>query len=499
MKHVLRAAAVAAAFAASQGTALEVCFQFSTESMMLLDVDVDTEYSGGRTPLHVAVQDGCFDFARMLLERGADTDAADEDGRTPLHYAAERRHAFIARMLLNEGADTDAADEDGRTPLHEAAENGHAFIALMLLGAEADPFSAWLPELSAIAADELMRLGAEAELPELDEGAVPMSASEAAIARTLLEIRDDPYAPDEDGRTPLSYAAERRHAFIARMLLGVREKGADPDAPDEDGRTPLSYAAESGHAFIARMLLEAEADPDAPDEDGRTPRDWAAESGHAFIARMLLEAEANLPAAAESGNIWSIADNDFVLGPILSHKCGDTPLHEAARLGRTDVMRMLLEEGGNQFSALGLLLEEEGIPHSVDERGWRGRLLHSVDERGWSGPADVVRMLLEARANPDAPNKFGLTPLHCAALGGHADVVRTLLEEGANPTATDALGRTPLRLAAWQDQFGLPVRYAAVVELLAAAAMPDKIDPLRHLGIALEPGYELGGTESKKQ
>ena len=430
---------------------------------MLLDVDVDTEYSGGRTPLHVAVQDGCFDFARMLLERGADTDAADEDGRTPLHYAAERRHAFIARLLLNEGADTDAADEDGRTPLHEAAENGHAFIALMLLGAEADPFSAWLPELSAIAADELMRLGAEAELPELDEGAVPMSASEAAIARTLLEIRDDPYAPDEDGRTP------------------------------------LSYAAESGHAFIARMLLEAEADPDAPDEDGRTPRDWAAESGHAFIARMLLEAEANLPAAAESGNIWSIADNDFVLGPILSHKCGDTPLHEAARLGRTDVMRMLLEEGGNQFSALGLLLEEEGIPHSVDERGWRGRLLHSVDERGWSGPADVVRMLLEARANPDAPNKFGLTPLHCAALGGHADVVRTLLEEGANPTATDALGRTPLRLAAWQDQFGLPVRYAAVVELLAAAAMPDKIDPLRHLGIALEPGYELGGTESKKQ
>jgi hypothetical protein len=67
--------------------------------------------------------------------------------------------------------------------------------------------------------------------------------------------------------------------------------------------------------------------------------------------------------------------------------------------------------------------------------------------RLYEGHVDVVRLLLEHRADPNAKDKFGWTPLHLAASGGHVNVVRLLLERGADPTVKDRSGDTPLDLA----------------------------------------------------
>jgi len=54
----------------------------------------------------------------------------------------------------------------------------------------------------------------------------------------LLKRADvNPERPDNRGRTPLSYAAQRGSAKVVEILLGREE--VNPEQPDNEGRTPL--------------------------------------------------------------------------------------------------------------------------------------------------------------------------------------------------------------------------------------------------------------------
>ena len=65
-----------------------------------------------------------------------------------------------------------------------------------------------------------------------------------------------------------------------------------------------------------------------------------------------------------------------------------------------------------------------------------------------SGDVQLARDLLRASADPNAANHAGATALIWAV--EHGDVVRVLLDAGANPNASSGLGRAPLTLAAMQ-------------------------------------------------
>jgi ankyrin repeat protein len=47
------------------------------------------------------------------------------------------------------------------------------------------------------------------------------------------------------------------------------------------------------------------------------------------------------------------------------------------------------------------------------------------------GRVNVLQVLLESNAQPNAQNRDGLTPLHCAARSGHQKAVEMLLHYGA--------------------------------------------------------------------
>ena len=61
------------------------------------------------------------------------------------------------------------------------------------------------------------------------------------------------------------------------------------------------------------------------------------------------------------------------------------------------------------------------------------------------GHVEIVKLLLERGANPNAKNNIGRTPLHYAAQEGCVDVVRVLLERGADPWIADKGGHIPLQ------------------------------------------------------
>jgi len=60
---------------------------------------------------------------------------------------------------------------------------------------------------------------------------------------------------------------------------------------DDSDRTPLSWAAEKGHGAIVRLLIERDdVDVNAKERGyGWTPLLWAAESGHEVVVRLLVE------------------------------------------------------------------------------------------------------------------------------------------------------------------------------------------------------------------
>ncbi len=101
--------------------------------------DIDGCDAWGRTPLHIAAQEGWGGVIDNLLAAGATLETTDRWGRTPLHIAAHDNAEDGIEHLLTAGADVHATDRRGATPLHHAAAQDSAWAVARLLDAGASP------------------------------------------------------------------------------------------------------------------------------------------------------------------------------------------------------------------------------------------------------------------------------------------------------------------------------------------------------------------------
>ncbi|KAJ5071113.1 serine/threonine-protein kinase tnni3k-related [Anaeramoeba ignava] len=102
------------------------------------DVNTKNEMDG-KTPLHIAVQEGKNEVIKMLLEKGANPNECDVYGATPLKIAVTNSSRNITEILLQNGADVDLADENLETPLHVAVISSNNRIIKLLLEFGANP------------------------------------------------------------------------------------------------------------------------------------------------------------------------------------------------------------------------------------------------------------------------------------------------------------------------------------------------------------------------
>lgn len=112
------------------------------------------------------------------------------------------------------------------------------------------------------------------------------------FAKLLLEAGANPNTPPIDYNNPLMLATQRENADMVRLLLEYR---AEVDG-GYDGFTALFRAAENGNAKIAKTLLAAGADANKTAKGGWTPLMNAAKFDRTEMVDLLLSAGANIKA-----------------------------------------------------------------------------------------------------------------------------------------------------------------------------------------------------------
>ena len=102
-------------------------------------------------------------------------------------------------------------------------------------------------------------------------------------------------------------------------------------------------------------------------------------------------------------------------------------------------------EAGQEERVKELLLKPDMDVNEQAEGGWTALLYASAQ-----GYPRIMRLLLDAGANPDMGNLLGITPLIYGARYGNLDVCSILLEYGANTDIQDDIGWTALIVATRQ-------------------------------------------------
>lgn len=308
----------------------------------------------------------------------------------------------------------------------------------------------------------------------------------------LLANGLNPESKDSHDRTPLSWAAERGHEGVVRLLLENKNVDAesksclgqtslsvaarfghpaivslladtghaDVNSRSHSGLTPLLFAVLYGHESTVRLLLATKGiDLNSEDpEDGRTALSWAAGAGHEGIAQLLIETgsveldakdtsylRTPLSWAADNGHetIVRLLLNTKLVSLDSPSRSGLIPLSWASRYGHHEIVRMLLAENNDTIN-------------SRDNNGWT-----PLSWAAEGGHTAVVQFLLQQRdIDPDAPSNSGRTPLSLAASRGHKDIAEMLLRQPrVDVNRQDNIGDTAMLHAAASG-------HLSIVELL---------------------------------
>ena len=355
---------------------------------------------------------------------------ARDKGTTAIHEAARKGHRLVVERLIANGAELNARDISGITPLRMAIGYGHKEVAALLQKNGALDSA----KTAVTNAPTVVRIEVPTNAPLVPGVLVQTNAPRIVppVNPPSLVVRTS--APPE--LTPVTYSIHdlAKVGDVERIKLVLKSWPEVLEAADEKGYTPLHVAVVNDRIETAALLLSRRANPHAKTRTGQTALHFAAQKGALPMVQLLLTNGAS---------------------PRAFNSISETPLLTAARAGQMDLMLVqALEEArgqvantvpnaalnARQAAVMKVLLEAKADPNARDEGGLTPLMSCALlgNERG-------VELLLAGQASVNwQESKQGLAALHMAAARGHRGVIERLLDGKADANLLDGAGETPL-------------------------------------------------------
>jgi len=346
------------------------------------DTMVNHQDASGNTALHLAIQFGNVEIAKILLEEGANASLANKRGETPWHWLisldADEDVRLLSFLMMDdaEGIKMVSADsrttyqyavEYGGTPLHWAVQMNRLCLTLQLLECGADPLFE-------------------------HRGLSPIDHAVSSNATEILEVL-------------LEFAAEQGRDAFPRRGLGTL--------------TATNITTEDTEEAVDTLLLQAVAlRPTHEQLISRGPH-W------------LIDQQVTLDILHENGYLspWDEENDQVRLNTfqMLSHHESAGPETIEAMIGIAGIFPDATEDdAAREFWTKAL----QGI---ISRSARTPDLLHYT-----------IQQVRQCSHNARVEGADALLHEYCASLTADVSVVESLLEDCSSVDCTDDLGRTPL-------------------------------------------------------
>ncbi|KAL3837360.1 hypothetical protein ACJMK2_022724 [Sinanodonta woodiana] len=325
-------------------------------------------------PVEKAVKDSNVRLLKLLIKAGAKVNAVDNKrhGKYILHYAIEAGNEEIVAVLLAQGLDPNTKDSQSRTPILHAVDLQNAEIVKTLLQWKADPNMI----------DRCKRYPLHIACQNTDED----------VVNALVQGGADVQVRDGQMCTPMYIASTHGHLGIVKCLQdhGARDKNCaffaveqklknlleililDFTQVNDSGKTILEISIENKSHDITKHLIERGCDTSI-----KTSK------GYSLLVFAIMQKDLNLfkKLVVHGANVKSVDEEQ------------NTALHIACAVG-------------NLHMATTILSKHPDLLQATTRKGWT-----PLHVSAYFGNDQMVKMLLDSKADPNSKTRFGEKPL----------------------------------------------------------------------------------------
>lgn len=407
--------------------------------------------------LIAAIKQGEVDAAKKIIDKWPDilSYVDPKDGNTPLHWAVyfndhEITQAIISNKKLFDEL-TNKMNRSGKNFYSEIASRIHqAFNQKRMTEVDA-----WL---------ELINHFMVQNLPNTESG---------NLCRNLYELKNKFKIMDQGiyqlittGQTPVTKAVLKNELNDLKRLI---EAKANLNIPNKEGLTPIQLALKTVHVRKSAILAREKKNTMNMEKQA-SDLIIIAENNSVELIKVLVDAKAKLDISDKrsievAANIAAKNNNVEIIKIFAEAKASwdqntlddNTPLKKAIEHASVDVIELFIEmkmidiESSKDIMAPYLNAQVELLYQSANELNIQKihRILNfsekyhiNLDPRilfmaAKNGHSEIVKSLIEKKANIDRKNKDNDTVLLVSARNGYFDTMKYLLESKADTSLTN--------------------------------------------------------------